>query len=67
MLLKKLLTRRRINRVTSLLPGANCSACGADDCKGFAGMLVGDRTEAARCVMCDEDMVSRIQEYLRMK
>lgn len=53
----------KIHAVTSLLPGANCAACGAVDCKDFARMIIRGGADAARCVMCDAAMIARIREY----
>ncbi|HOD14424.1 MAG TPA: (Fe-S)-binding protein [Spirochaetota bacterium] len=55
----------KIRKVESLLPGTNCGACGADDCASFARMIVRDRADADRCVVCDAAMIGRIREYLR--
>ena len=57
----------RIYIVSSLLPGANCSSCGADDCKTFARMIINDKVEVAQCVMCDTYMIGKIEEYLHRK
>jgi Na+-translocating ferredoxin:NAD+ oxidoreductase RNF subunit RnfB len=57
----------KIRRVTALLPGSNCAACGADDCKAFARMVILDGTDAARCVICDAAMIGRIRDYVRQK
>lgn len=57
----------RIRRVASMLPGANCSSCGAEDCRDFARLLVRARADAARCSVCDAAMIDRIRRYLASK
>jgi len=67
MLFGTIVSHKKIRRVSSLLPGANCAACGADDCAAFARMIVMEQADARRCVVCDEAMISLIREYLRRK
>lgn len=67
MLFNTILSHNKIRRVSSLLPGANCAACGADDCAAFARMIVMERADARRCVVCDEAMVGLIRECIRRK
>jgi Na+-translocating ferredoxin:NAD+ oxidoreductase RNF subunit RnfB len=54
----------KFRKVESLLPGTNCTACGADNCKKFARMIVHENADAARCVVCDAAMIRRIRDYL---
>jgi Na+-translocating ferredoxin:NAD+ oxidoreductase RNF subunit RnfB len=54
----------KVRRVESLLPGTNCTACGAVDCASFARMIVQDNADAARCAVCDSAMIQRIREHL---
>lgn len=54
----------KVSRVTALLPGTNCAACGAGECASFARMIVRDNADAARCPVCDAAMIGRIREYL---
>ena len=56
----------RIRRVSSMLPGANCASCGAEDCRDFARMIVRDRADASRCSLCDAAMIDRIRRYLAL-
>ncbi len=64
---KTILSYIKIHRVSSMLPGANCASCGAEDCRDFARMIVRDRADAARCAMCDASMIDRIRRYLALK
>lgn len=66
-MIKAIVTHIRIRRVISMLPGANCAACGAEDCGDFARMIVRDRADAARCSVCDAAMIDRIRRYLASK
>ncbi|MBP7736409.1 MAG: hypothetical protein KA369_10595 [Spirochaetes bacterium] len=66
-MIKTIVSYIRIRRVESMLPGANCAACGADDCRGFARMIVRERADAARCSVCDRAMIDRIRHYLKLK
>jgi Na+-translocating ferredoxin:NAD+ oxidoreductase RNF subunit RnfB len=57
----------KIRRLTSLLPGTNCSACGSEDCASFARTIVREGSDPARCVVCDIAMVARIRERLKVE
>jgi electron transport complex protein RnfB len=40
----------RIEKVLSVLPGANCGACGFPGCSGYARAVVENKTETAGCI-----------------
>ncbi|MFA4966916.1 MAG: RnfABCDGE type electron transport complex subunit B [Candidatus Margulisiibacteriota bacterium] len=40
----------RVAKVLSVLPGANCGACGYAGCKGFAEALVAGKVDASGCL-----------------
>jgi electron transport complex protein RnfB len=52
---KKLVVRvdERIAKITDLLPGANCGACGFSGCSSFASSLTADPSTINRCALCD--------------
>ena len=60
-----LFTYLAIRKVEALLPGTNCSACGAKDCASFARMIVREGSDPSRCVVCDAAMVARICNCIR--
>jgi Na+-translocating ferredoxin:NAD+ oxidoreductase RNF subunit RnfB len=54
-----------IRKIEALLPGTNCTACGAEDCASFARMIVREGSDPARCVVCDAAMIARIRDRIR--
>ena len=54
----------RIDVVTSMLPGANCGACGSPGCRAFAELAVAGRVQPAGCNVADADGVAAIARYL---
>ncbi len=62
---KKLTPRRvRIGRIESLLPGANCGACGLDSCRNYAMLLHEEGGPADRCPVCDRAMLEALDRYM---
>ena len=54
----------RINEVASMLPGANCGACGFPGCRGFAEAAVNGQIAPARCTVMSEDARADVAVYL---
>jgi Na+-translocating ferredoxin:NAD+ oxidoreductase RNF subunit RnfB len=54
----------RIDIVTSMLPGANCGACGFPGCRGFAEQVVAGKAKPAGCNVIDEGGAASIASYL---
>jgi Na+-translocating ferredoxin:NAD+ oxidoreductase RNF subunit RnfB len=54
----------RINEVTSLLPGANCGACGFPGCRAFAEAAVTGAVTPAQCTVMSADMRDDVAQYL---
>ena len=54
----------RIDIVTSMLPGANCGACGFPGCRGFAEQVVAGKMKPAGCNVIDEGGAASIAGYL---
>jgi Na+-translocating ferredoxin:NAD+ oxidoreductase RNF subunit RnfB len=54
----------RIDVVTSMLPGANCGACGFPGCRGFAEQVVSGKKQPAGCNVIDEGGAASIASYL---
>jgi H+/Na+-translocating ferredoxin:NAD+ oxidoreductase subunit B len=54
----------RIDIVTSMLPGANCGACGFPGCRGFAEQVVAGKSKPAGCNVIDEGGAASIASYL---
>lgn len=54
----------RIDVVASMLPGANCGACGMPGCRGFAEQLVEGKVKPAGCNVIDEGGAAAIATYL---
>jgi electron transport complex protein RnfB len=54
----------RIDTVTSMLPGANCGACGYPGCRGFAEQVVAGKLKPAGCNVIDDGGAALIADYL---
>jgi Na+-translocating ferredoxin:NAD+ oxidoreductase RNF subunit RnfB len=54
----------RIDVVASMLPGANCGACGMPGCRAFAEQAVGGRIQPAECNVATDETVAAIASYL---
>src|ERR671913_600704 len=54
----------RIDAVATLLPGANCGACGQPGCRAFAEALVAGTRAPAACTVSNIDVHAEIAAYL---
>ena len=54
----------RLDKVTNLLPGYNCGACGQSGCAGLANALITKETDLILCKPIKEDKRLEIIEYL---
>ena len=54
----------RIDVVASMLPGANCGACGLPGCRGFAEHAVAGKIQPAACNVIDGGGAALIASYL---
>src|SRR5688572_22482621 len=54
----------RIDEVTSMLPGANCGACGFPGCRGFAQAAVDGAIAPAKCTVMSADARADVAAYL---
>jgi len=54
----------RIDAVASMLPGANCGACGLPGCRGFAEQAVAGKVQPAACNVINDEGAARIASYL---
>ena len=54
----------RIDVVDSMLPHANCGACGYPGCRPFAEALVGGLTKPGKCSVSSDGDRQRIADYL---
>jgi len=54
----------RINVVASILPGANCGACGLPGCRAFAEEAVAGKIQVAACTVASEESRDQIAGYL---
>jgi RnfABCDGE-type electron transport complex B subunit len=54
----------RIDEVTSMLPGANCGACGFAGCRAFAEAVIAGRTPPAQCTVMGEPERADVAAYL---
>lgn len=54
----------RLQKVTDLLPGYNCGACGESGCAGLANSLISKKTDVIMCKPIKEDKRLEIIEYL---
>ncbi len=56
----------RISKITDLLPGINCGACGLAGCASFAEGIVKNEAEITSCVACSAENRRAIAEVLGM-
>ncbi len=54
----------RIDEVTTMLPGANCGACGYAGCRAFAESLVSGAAVPATCTVMGADARADVAAYL---
>ena len=54
----------RIDAVVSMLPGANCGACGLPGCRGFAEEAVAGKVQPAACNVINDEGAALIASYL---
>ncbi len=54
----------RLDRITELLPGTNCGACGEPGCRGFAESLLGGRNAPSGCSVSAPAGIAAIAEFL---
>ena len=54
----------RLEKVSELLPGNNCGACGEPGCNAFADLLVAGKVEPSKCTVADADTLVVIGEFL---
>ena len=50
----------RIEKLTDLLPGANCGGCGYAGCSGFAEAVIGEGVAVTKCPVCDVSTIEGI-------
>jgi len=54
----------RIDQIASMLPGANCGACGFPGCRGLAEQIVLRRAKPASCTVSNEEGRQDIAAFL---
>lgn len=54
----------RLEKVTNLLPGYNCGACGESGCAGLANALINKKIDIILCKPIDEEKRAEIIDYL---
>ena len=57
-------TDKRIEKITEILPGANCGGCGFTGCSSFAKAIVNDDATISDCTSCTNKTISEISEIL---
>ncbi len=55
----------RIAGIASLLPQANCGACGNPGCRAMAESLVKEESKIGQCKPASDDVKNDIAEYMR--
>jgi electron transport complex protein RnfB len=56
----------RIDEVESMLPKANCGACGSAGCRAFAEKLVAGEVAPSKCTVSSEEALLQIAAYLNV-
>jgi electron transport complex protein RnfB len=54
----------RIEKVTALLPGYNCGACGMPGCQGLAEKIVSGEKSPTDCKPIKPQAIEQIRQYL---
>ncbi|HOA79333.1 MAG TPA: (Fe-S)-binding protein [Bacilli bacterium] len=54
----------RVEKVTEMLPGYNCGACGSPGCAQFAEKVVSGEADPVLCKPGKQDMRDKIKAYL---
>ena len=54
----------RIEKVTEMLPGYNCGACGYPGCSGLAEKIVSGEADVILCKPGKQEMRDKIRAYL---
>jgi len=54
----------RVDEIDEILPGANCGACGAPGCSGFAEGVVEGKYPVSACVVGGPEVAKKIAEIL---
>lgn len=57
----------RLEKITELLPGANCGACGNAGCAGFAEVLLAGKADIGDCRVVEDNSRQKIAELLGKK
>ncbi|MDZ7816176.1 MAG: RnfABCDGE type electron transport complex subunit B [Planctomycetota bacterium] len=57
----------RVEKITDLLPGANCGGCGNPGCAGFAEKLAQGEAEVDECPVCGAEAKKLICDVLGME
>lgn len=55
----------RIEKITSMLPGYNCGACGKSGCKGLATAIIEEGVSPDYCRPIKKEQLEVIKEYLK--
>lgn len=54
----------KVAKITDLLPGVNCGACGLAGCSSLAEALVARKAEVSSCTVCSAENKEKIAEIL---
>lgn len=54
----------RLEKITEMLPGYNCGACGYPGCSGLADGIVNGKAVSTMCKPGKQEMRDRIKAYL---
>lgn len=54
----------RIDKVESMLPGANCGACGEPGCRAFAELVVKNEIAPGKCTVSSAEGIGTIAKFL---
>ena len=56
----------RIDQVDSMLPHANCGACGSPGCRAFAEKLVAGEAKPGKCTVSSPEGIAQIAAFLQV-
>ncbi|MGL4335455.1 MAG: (Fe-S)-binding protein [Turicibacter sp.] len=55
----------RIEKLTSMLPGYNCGACGFAGCAGLAENIIQEGGSVKSCTPCNAENKAKIEAFLK--
>ena len=55
----------RLRKITEMLPGYNCGACGCPGCKNLAEKIINNKEEVYKCKPLKEEQRNKIIDFIK--